>query len=104
MGQMQLLGKTATKVYRTLYETGTTVTVRYHNTDVVNVYRDGRIKLNSGGWRTATTKNRMNQASNQFGLGYRVYQIDFKWFVDCPDGVARPFWDGMILDPATKPS
>lgn len=41
-----------------------------------------KLFLTAGGWWTNTTKNRMNQASNQFDLGYNVFQKDFNWFVD----------------------
>lgn len=55
--------------------------VRYHWTDVVVVEPNGDIRLDTNGWRTATTKLRMNQAANQYGLGYTVWQKDFAWFV-----------------------
>lgn len=73
--------------------------VRYHDTDVVSFTRGEThplITLRSGGWQTATTKARMNQASNQFDLGFQVYQKDFAWFVNSsefPDPL--PFEDGM---------
>ncbi len=47
--------------------------VRYHSTDVVS-FNDKTITLRTGGWNTATTRLRMNQASNQFHLGFSVYQ------------------------------
>lgn len=59
-----------------------TIVVRYHETDVVVVRPNGRITLNTGGWKTATTRTRMNQASNQFSLGFHVYQRNYKWFVE----------------------
>ena len=77
MGQMQTIGKTAT----TIYHNGTHTCVKYHQTDVVK-FNEHEIILNSNGWTTATTKARMNQTSNQFGLGFQVYQKDFNWFVD----------------------
>jgi len=55
--------------------------VIYHSTAVVK-YDFDKIILNTGGWRTSTTKTRMNQSSNQFNLGFQVYQKDFDWFVD----------------------
>jgi len=55
--------------------------VMYHSTDVVS-FNDSKIILNTGGWRSNTTKTRMNQTSNQFGLGYMVYQSGFQWFVE----------------------
>ena len=76
MGQTHTIGRTATKVEHRGLETF----VRYHNTDVVQ-FDSLYITLNTGGWETATTKLRMNQASNQFGLGYQVYQKDYRWYV-----------------------
>ena len=69
--------------------------VRYHNTDVVS-FNDRCIVLRSGGWHSATTKLRMNQTSNQFGLGFNVRQKSFGWFVDFKES-SYPFEDGMAL-------
>ena len=55
--------------------------VCYHNTEVVKI-TDNKIILNSGGWLTATTKRRMNQASLTYGLGFSVYQVNYSWYVD----------------------
>lgn len=78
MGTMNRIGKTATSIER---KQGGLVSVRYHSTEVVRVAADGTVTLNTGGWRTATTKARMNQAANEFGLGYMVYQEKGDWFV-----------------------
>jgi hypothetical protein len=41
-----------------------------------------RVTLNTGGWKSNTTKTRMNQFSAQFcGNAYRVYQDKGDWFV-----------------------
>ena len=91
MAQQSRLGRTATTV-ATIH--GMTC-VTYHSTVVV-AFDEETITLQSGGWRTATTKTRMNQASAQFGLGFTVYQEDFEWFVShCQETV--PFVDGMVL-------
>lgn len=54
--------------------------VTYHSTRVV-AWENDIITLNTGGWRSVTTKRKMNQASNQFALGYSVYQKNGDWFV-----------------------
>lgn len=59
-------------------EDGYTI-IRYHDTDVVK-FNDNEVVLQTGGWFTMTTKTRMNQASNQFGLGYTVYQKNHTWY------------------------
>jgi len=78
MGQTQTVGRVSTTISRR----DDILRVTYHNTDVVTVYPNGRIDLDHNGWTTATTKTRMNQASNQFGLGFVVFQKDYTWYVD----------------------
>ena len=79
------------------HDNGATV-VRYHQTDVVTV-AGNQITLDSGGWRTVTTKRRMNQAANEFSLPFAVYQRRGEWFVDYRGETLR-FADGMTLQPA----
>jgi hypothetical protein len=62
----------------------------YHSTVVCESLPDGRTRLNSGCWRTVTTKRRMNQYAEMLGHSWRVCQRDFDWFVD-----DRPYYDGM---------
>lgn len=48
-------------------------TVILHQTRVVTVdYNERKITFNTGGWMTATTVARMNQAMNEFSLPYCV--------------------------------
>jgi hypothetical protein len=54
--------------------------VQYHRTKVVK-WNEREIILDSGGWFSPTTKNRMNQTSSQFKLGFSVYQKKGQWFV-----------------------
>jgi hypothetical protein len=88
MARQDQLGTTATRVYQ---EDGMTC-VRYHATDVVK-FNEHVIELDTGGWETPTTKLRMNQASNQFNLGFYVYQKDYIWHVATDDGYTWPFND-----------
>ena len=75
MANMHEIGSHKTNIRS---EEGQTI-VRYHNTDVVK-FNCCVIDLNTGGWDTATTKVRMNQTSNQFNLGFKVFQKDYQWF------------------------
>ncbi len=70
--------------------------VQYHKTKVV-MFDTDRIILNSGGWLTTTTKTRMNQTSNQFNLGFKVFQAKGNWFVTFQD-VTVDFQDYTVLD------
>lgn len=96
MAQSRIVRGRATRVSQP-DETGA-INVRYHDTDVVRVFSDGSIRLDSGGWRTATTKLRMNQAASQFLLGFHVYQTNRQWFVQVAGQEAPfPFEDGMTF-------
>jgi hypothetical protein len=60
----------------------------YHDTEVVRV-KGPWVVLRTDGYWTVTTKTRMNQASNQWGLGFKVSQFCGVWRVTCwsPSGV-----------------
>lgn len=62
--------------------------IRLHNTDVVTLLPDGKIQLNSGGWRTNTTKERINDYSPA-----RLWQNKGLWYVD-----GSLFYDNMLID------
>tara|TARA_R100000306_G_C4367031_1_gene138162 strand:- start:499 stop:1416 length:918 start_codon:yes stop_codon:yes gene_type:complete len=49
-----------------LWWRGSDVAVQYHNTDIILLKRKGQVVLNDGGWRTATTKSRLNEFSDPF--------------------------------------
>ena len=103
MAQTQEVRGVATRIVRI----GTTIQIHYHGTIVVEFNHD-TITLNSGGWQTQTTKTRMNQASNQFDLGYSVFQKNYVWYVGHYVPTGRPvgkyrykqsiFQDGMMID------
>ena len=91
MSRLDKIGTTSTTVYQS--EDKMTV-VRYHKTPVV-AFDAYEILLNTGGWRTATTKTRMNQASNVFGLGFTVFQKNYYWYVGFKDETI-PFNEDFI--------
>lgn len=55
------------------------ISLVFYTTAVITWYMDGRITYNSGGFRTATTKTRLND----FGP-FHVYQESFAWYVRLP--------------------
>jgi len=67
--------------------------LRLHATEVVKYHRDGTVSLHSGGWRTATTKERMHRFTDAW-----VSQIKGEWFVRW-GSEEHPFADGMVLHP-----
>lgn len=60
--------------------------IKYHNTVVVEIHINGKYVLRSGGWKTVTTKKRINTYSP-----VKVYQKNFEWFT--ADG--KPFTENM---------
>lgn len=93
MATQQKIGSHCT----TVRQTAGVLSVVYHATEVVRAAAD-RITLDSGGYRTATTKTRMNQASNQYDLCFSVFQRGGTWFVRYKaEAVARLFVDGMEI-------
>lgn len=69
----------------TISQHGPNTYVTLHATDVV-VFDSESVILRTGGWYTVTTKRRMNEASEHFGLGYRVIQRNHEWSVVFEDG------------------
>ena len=68
-----------------------TVGVRLHRAHVVTITRSGEYVLNSNGWRTTTTKSRMNDFCPA-----RVSQKRGEWFVEY-GGKTIPYFDGIAV-------
>jgi len=73
------------------------IAVLLHETDVVTYLPDGSCVLNSGGWKTVTTKDRMNSYAP-----CRIYSDKGVWYVS--DGrwdseKRQPYGDGFRIGP-----
>ena len=67
--------------------------VVYHQTIIYKLVDNVQI-VNSGGYETATTKQRMNaELKNCF-----VYQKDYVWYVQQSNGESVEFFDGMKIN------
>lgn len=64
------------------------IAVKYHQTNVVILWTNGTTTLDSGGWRTKTTKERLNDYGNA-----GISQKAGIWYMK--DGSL--FYDGMVL-------
>jgi hypothetical protein len=71
--------------------------IRLHYTDIVERLPKARLRLNSGGFRTVTTKDRINTALS--GTEYRLNQSKGVWTIQ-RNGESVPFYDGMTLPEA----
>lgn len=67
------------------------IALQYHATDVLTWNSDGSVTLDSGGWLTLTTKQRLNE----FGPA-RVHQDKGRWYVSY-GGETYAYADGMTL-------
>ena len=65
-----------------------TIVIKLHSTYVVTYCKNGDVILDSGGWQSKTTKDRINKYSP---VG--VHQKKREWFLD--DG--REFFDRIIV-------
>lgn len=82
------------------YYGNATVCVKLYNTVIVTYYESGAIELNSGGHRTRTTAQRINQL---LPPGWHVVQRNYDWWLENAHhrGKSFPFFDGMTFHPDT---
>jgi len=73
-----------------LQKRGNAFAVRLHETDVVMIRPDGTYRVNTGGWRTITTKDRINR----FIPGCGIHQDQSVWYFG-----NIMFQDGMLINP-----
>lgn len=76
----------------TEYMDGTRV-LRLHATDIIK-WQGNKVILNSGGFQTHTTKQRLNQ---YLPGNIRVYQKDYNWYIE-KDGKTSDFSDNIEID------
>ena len=70
----------------TISRTNDITRVVYHHTEVVTIdHMKREVTFRTGGWETATTRRRMNQACNAFDLPFRVYIRDYGLYVSHVD-------------------
>ena len=70
------------------------IAVRLHLTDVVMFHPCGKVTLDSGGWYSKTTKDRMNKYANA-----GIWQKNHKWLMII-DGIGVKYQDGLMLRPS----
>jgi hypothetical protein len=80
----------------TIAQAGDLIVVTYRKTQIVAFDRR-YISLRTGGWDSVTTRRKMNQAANQFGLGYSVYRDKGESYVRTPAGAVVPLTDELVF-------
>jgi hypothetical protein len=76
--------------------TGDYTVVKLHG-NVIAKLGDFWIQLFDGGFRSQTTKARLNAILRENGVGESVYQKNHEWKLVCSDGSVVDFESGMIL-------
>ena len=90
--------KIGNNTFEVIYKDGCKA-IRLHRTDVVTFRRDGSCVLNSDGWETITTKDRMNKYAPVI-----VYQVDYIWYIKQKNskfpqkGEPVRYYDYMVID------
>ena|ERR1700743_2429083 len=82
MSRQDTIGKCATTVFT---DSDGATCVKYHQTIVFKLSADRKtVTLDHGGWKTNTTKNRINQAFRQMvsrDRFYYVHQVKGEWYL-----------------------
>jgi hypothetical protein len=69
------------------------IALKLHNTDIVIFKKDGTYQLNTGGWQTVTTKDRLNKFTPA-----RISSKKGIWYIN-----EIPFVDGIVIDANGSP-
>jgi len=73
-----------------------TVVTRLHLTDIAVLHSNGNLQLRTGGWKTPTTKDRLNTVLA--GSGYYITQDHGIWYITGNNDSA-PFYEGITIIP-----
>lgn len=91
-GTPTVKGKTVGHKTKQFTEADGSWRVQYHATNVISFDGKNTYTLNSGGWLTKTTKERINQ---YLPSGYWISQKNYKWTLHAPNEDGREFEDGI---------
>lgn len=76
---------------------GSSVGIRHHNTTVILYDEDGTITMDCAGWRSHTTKERLN---NWLPPGWGIYQKNHVWYLHNNQGPNKwTYKDGIQITP-----
>ena len=71
---------------------GDSYAIRLHDTDILTFEPDGRVFYRSGGWRTVTTKARMNE----YGPA-SIFSDRGAWYISTAKASSVPYADGLCV-------
>jgi hypothetical protein len=74
------------------------ILVHLHGNLIAKVTVDS-VTLYSAGWRTVTTKSRLNAILSGLGINSYIYQSQYQWYVrNITKGVIDTFYDGYTIE------
>jgi hypothetical protein len=73
-----------------------TVAIMYHRTNILKINQENVVTINTGGWETTTTKDRLNQFLGCRGFG--IFQKKGVWYITGNDHTVE-YEDGMRIMP-----
>ncbi len=79
---------------------GEQIALYLHRTPVVTFKAHGSIVLNTGGWRTVTTKDRIARVIRAHG--WNLYAVKRVWYVAHRSGAEFEYEDGFTIPPARE--
>ena len=77
-----------------------TIEVRLHDNLICRIDPSlGRLTLSDCGWRSTTTKSRLNVILDEFAPGYGIFQKNFNWFFQVSQTSEPEKWRGQLSVP-----
>lgn len=94
MTQLHTISKNNTAI---IHSNGHPEAVILHQTTILRLNNDSTISLDTGGWLTPTTITRINQAANQWGLGFTASRKGGEFSVTTSEGLRITSGDGRTI-------
>ena len=84
---------TAKGAYRDMsFKMDNGVIVHFYHQSPIAIEKDGKIRLDNCGYKTSSTKKRINKYSP-----FKVFQENFIWYINI-NGEKREFKNGMVIE------
>jgi hypothetical protein len=77
-----------------------TIEVRLHDNLICKIFPSGRVMdLSDCGWKSTTTKSRLNVILDEFAPGYGIFQKNFDWYFQTSRTSKPEEWQGRLSVP-----
>jgi hypothetical protein len=77
-----------------------TIEIRLHDNLICKIFPSGKVMdLSDCGWKSTTTKSRLNVILDEFAPGYGIFQKNFDWFFQTSQTSEAEEWRGKLSVP-----